>query len=329
MELIFWWMPLLWLIPVALVAWWVIRRQRRAGAASAASLPVANSERLTSLPGYVRALRRYRALLAGLAASILILVLLAIGLSTRPATLSVTQPDLKNRDIVLCLDVSGSMVDYDSEVVDVFSDLADQFEGERISLVVINASAVTYFPLTSDYAYIQKQFAEIKESFKDRENGSYYRGTLIGDGSSLVGDGLASCAVRFDATDTPRSRSVILVTDNLIAGDPIFTLPEAGDLATERDVRVYGINPGDTTAKEYLDDLAVEFKSVVEGTGGSYYALDDPAGIPSIVDQITAEQAALMKGPIQLVRHDEPALLVTLAFIGVTGLLVFAWRLKR
>jgi len=328
MEVIFWWMPLLWLVPIAAVAFWVLRRRRAAKAVSASSLPVANSQRLTELPGYTRALRRYQALLAGIAASILILVLVAVGLTMRFASLEVTQPDLKNRDIVLCLDVSGSMVDYDSEIVDVFSDLADEFEGERISLVVFNASAVTYFPLTSDYEYIQKQFAEIKESFGSDE-ATYYRGTLIGDGSSLVGDGLATCSVRFDATDEPRSRSVILVTDNLIAGKPIFTLEEAGALATERDVRVYGINPGDTTAKSYLDELATEFKTVIEATGGSYYPLDDPNGIPSIVDQITAEQAALMKGPVQLVRHDEPGLLVVLAFIGVAGLLAFAWRLKR
>ena len=329
MEVTYWWLAPIWLVVIAGVVWLVLRRERKRDAAAAASLPVANSERLTQLPGYRRALARYRALVFGLVASIVLVLVAGVGLSMRFARLDVTQPDLKNRDIVLCLDVSGSMIDYDTEVVDVFSDLAEKFQGERISLVVFNASAVTYFPLTSDYDYIQKQFAQLQDEFAADEEGTYYRGTLLGDGSSLVGDGLATCAVRFDATDEPRSRSVILVTDNLIAGDPIFTLPEAGDLASERGVRVYGINPGDTDAKDYLDGLAREFEQVVTSTGGSYFALDDPRGIPSIVDEITAQQAALMRGPVQLVRADEPAFFVGLGALGLAGLFVLAWRVRR
>jgi len=235
---------------------------------------------------------------------------------------------LKNRDIVLCLDISGSMIDYDKEVLDVFGDLATQFTGERISLVVFNASAVTRFPLTSDYDYIEDQFDDLRAEF-DADDGDYYRGTLFGNGSSLVGDGLASCAVRFDSPDTERSRSVILVTDNLIAGEPVFTLPEAGSLAEQRDVTVFGINPGDTEAKAYLSDLAVEFKTVVEHTGGDYFALDDPQTIPSIVDRITAQQAASMAGEPQIVLTDQPAVPVLAAFLGLAGLFVVSWRLRR
>jgi Ca-activated chloride channel family protein len=328
MELIFWWMPLLWLgllaAAVAIAALLARRSRRR----TAASLPIAHRDRLTGLPGYARALRRYRRLLLGLIASLLVL-LVGVGLITaRPASVSSVQPKLSNRDIVLCLDVSGSMVDYDKEVLDVFGELAEQFTGERISLVVFNASAVTRFPLTSDYEYIADQFADLRADF-DSETSDYYRGTLFGNGSSLVGDGLASCVVRFDAPDAERSRSVILVTDNLIAGEPIFTLPEAGALAQERGVTVFGINPGDTEAKAYLADLATEFRTVVEGTQGSYFALDDPRAIPSIVDEITAQQAAEMVGEPQIVLTDQPALPVLVAFLGLAGLFVFAWRLRR
>ncbi|MGV8884075.1 MAG: vWA domain-containing protein [Microbacteriaceae bacterium] len=328
MELIFWWMPLVWLGLVAVVAVVLIFVRRSRSAADATSLPIANSERLTSLPGYARALRRYRALLAGVCAAVALLLLVGIGLTTRIASVDVRQPELKSRDIVLCLDISGSMVEYDSHVIDVFSDLANEFEGERISLVIFNASAVTYFPLTSDYGYIQRQFATLQKQF-DSGNQEYYNGTLIGDGSSLVGDGLASCATKFDQPDKPRSRSVILVTDNLVAGREIFTLPQAGKLATGEGVRVYGINPGDTLDKSYLEEFADEFKTVVESTGGSYYALDDPDSIPAIVDRITAEQSALLRGPVQLVRTDEPGLLILLAFLGVGGLFALAWRVKR
>ena len=55
---------------------------------------------------------------------------------------------------MLCLDVSGSMIAYDAAVLEVFEQLTEEFTGERISMVVFNASAVTYFPLTNDYDYI-------------------------------------------------------------------------------------------------------------------------------------------------------------------------------
>lgn len=328
MELIAWWAPLVWLAALAAAVGVAAVLARRSRARTAASLPIAHRDRLTALPGYARALRRYRLLLVGLVASGLVLLIGVAAITARPASVSSVQPELSNRDIVLCLDVSGSMVDYDKEVLDVFGELSEQFTGERISLVVFNASAVTRFPLTSDYDYITEQFASLRADF-DSENSDYYRGTLFGNGSSLVGDGLASCVVRFDSPDAERSRSVILVTDNLIAGEPVFTLPEAGELAQDREVSVFGINPGDTEAKAYLADLAEEFRTVVEDTGGSYFALDDPRAIPSIVEQITAQQAAEMVGEPQIVRTDQPAVPVLIAFLGLLGLFVFAWRLRR
>jgi len=327
MEVIFWWAGLAWLAVIAVVVALVIVLRRRRSA-SAPPLPVAHSERLTALPGYRAALTRYRVLLYSLAGVLVVVLVASVALTMRFASVTVHRADEHNRDIVLCLDVSGSMIDYDARVLDVFSDLAEKFEGERLSLVIFNASAVTYFPLTSDLNYIQSQFTRLQAEFKSPDL-EYYDGTLIGNGSSLVGDGLASCAVRFDSQGEERSRSVILVTDNLIAGEPIFTLPEAGDLARERGVRVYGVNPGDSSAKDYLDDLAAEFEKVVLATGGSYYALDDPSAIPSIVDQITSQQAALSEGPVQLVYNEQPAIAVWAILAGLLGLFGLAWRLRR
>jgi Ca-activated chloride channel family protein len=326
-ELILWWMLPAWAALVVVVVVVVVRR-RRARPSPGASLPVAHRDRLTSLPGYARAVRRYRVLLAALLASVALVLVSAAALSARPAVTATVQPRMENRDIVLCLDVSGSMVDYDKQVLDVFGDLAERFTGERISLVVFNASAVTRFPLTSDYGYIAEQLADLRAEFDSDEN-EYYRGTLFGDGSSLVGDGLASCAVRFDSPGEQRSRSVILVTDNLIAGEPVFSLAEAGALAEDEGVRVYGINPGDTEAKDYLVDLASEFRTVVESTGGAYFPLDDPDAIPSIVERITAEQAAAITGDPQRVLLDQPGPWVLLAFLGTGAVLVLAWRLRR
>ena len=327
MEVIFWWAAIVWVVLAAGAVFAAISIDRKRKNA-ASGIPIAHSARLTALPGYRKALSRYRMLVAFLVAGVAVVLVASTLLTMRFSTTEVTTPQLHNRDIVLCLDVSGSMIEYDSQVLEVFGELTEEFTGERISLVVFNASAVTYFPLTSDYAYITRQMAQLKTELDDK-TGSYFSGTLIGDGSSLIGDGLASCVTRFDEGQSERSRSVILVTDNLVAGTEIFTIGEAADLAVSRGVVVYGINPGDQSSKDYLDELADSYRSAVGKTGGAYYPLDDPSAVESIVSAITAEQAALIPGATQVVRIEQPQLGIALCFLGLAGLMFMGWRLRR
>ena len=325
MELMLWWMIPALLLAGSVVAGVMVLARRGKGRSTGA--PVAHTERLTMLPGYRRALARYRVLLGGLAAAAVLLFAAAAVLAARPTATATVYPQTSNRDIVLCLDVSGSMVDVDAALVDVFSSLAGEFDGERISLVVFNASAVTYFPLTSDYGYVRDQLVRIGAQFAGAD-GAYFDGTFFGDGSSLIGDGLAACALRFDTPDADRSRSIILATDNLEVGRSIFTLPEAGALASERGIRIYGINPGDTSAKDYLAQYATEFEQMTVATGGAYYSLGDPDAIPAIVDGIEQEQATVMRGAPQLVASDRPVLPAVLAFLGLGALFAIAWRVR-
>jgi hypothetical protein len=323
--------------PWALVAWAVaaaavtaavilVRRRRRRSADQ--GIPIAHRERLTELPAYRRALLRVRILIGATVAMIVLLIASSAVLTARPATVELLNPELHNRDIVLCLDVSGSMITYDAAVLEVFEKLTEEFTGERISMVVFNASAVTYFPLTNDYDYIVTQLDRLAGEFESGE-ASYYSGTLFGDGSSLVGDGLASCVTRFDRTESERSRSIIFVTDNFVSGEEIFTLSEAAALASDRGVRVYGINPGDASQKDYLAEFAIEFEQAMTTSGGVYYALEDPAVVPEVVDSITAEQAAEIPGAAEIIKHEHPELPILIAFGLLAALMVLGWRLKR
>ncbi|MBC7723638.1 MAG: VWA domain-containing protein [Burkholderiaceae bacterium] len=304
----------------------VLTRRRRADVRT--GTPLAHTDRLTTLPGYHRALLRYRALLAALVVAGLVLFSSAAVLAARPSATIATYPQTANRDIVLCLDVSGSMIDYDVAITRAFGALAEEFDGERVSLVVFNASAVTYFPLTSDYAYIRSQLERIATQFESPD-GAYFDGTFFGEGSSLIGDGLAACTLRFDTPDQARSRSIILATDNLEVGRSIFTLPDAGALAADHDIRVYGINPGDTTSRDYLAQYAEEFRQVTTRTGGDYYALDDAGAIPAIVDRIGSQQATVMRGAPQLVAADTPVLPAVLALLSLASIIGIAGRLRR
>lgn len=327
MEVIFPWAFLVWAVGAAAViaAVVLVRRRRRA---DDAGIPIAHRERLTELPAYRRVLLRIRLLVGAMVVMIAVILGSSAALTARPATVELINPELHNRDIVLCLDVSGSMITYDAAVLEVFRQLTKEFTGERISMVVFNASAVTYFPLTNDYDYIVTQLDRLAAEFESEE-ASYYSGTLFGNGSSLVGDGLASCVTRFDQVDSERSRSIIFVTDNFVSGEEIFSLPDAAALAADRGVRVYGINPGDASQKDYLEEFAVEFEQSMVSSGGAYYALEDPVVIPAVVESITAEQAAVIPGASEIVRTEHPELPVFVAFAALAGLMVLGWRLRR
>ncbi|MBG6239742.1 hypothetical protein IWX78_002732 [Mycetocola sp. CAN_C7] len=331
MELIYWWLPLVWvllLVGVVGLALWMRARRRARSAADA--VPLAHSDRLTALPAYQTAVRRYRATLYSAITVLAIVLVAAVVMSSRLVSINSYQPEMRNRDIVLCLDVSGSMIDYDAALVRTFRDLVAEFDGERIGLVLFNASAVTYFPLTSDYTFVLDQLEYLENDLSSPlSDYDFINGTLLGDGSSLIGDGLGSCVMRFDDIEDERSRSVVLATDNYVAGDPILTLPEAGAFAEERDVRVYGINPGDVSSKDYIAEFADEMESVVLATDGGYYALADPGAIPSIVDGIEKQQTTRLTGEPMLVRTDQPTWPFLVGLVGTAFIMYFGWRLRR
>lgn len=336
MELMFWWM-----LPAAAVlaaaAWLLLRRRARA----VRRRPVAHSDRLTALPEYQAALARHRNRLRLAAAAGALLMVAAVVAAARPAERSTVRPEQHQRDIMLCLDASGSMNTADAAVVDVFGRLAREFDGERIGLTVFDSSAVQVFPLTDDYGYVQEQLEQAKLAFDGTGSGSFLDGTWNGEGSSLIGDGLASCVQGFpdsgssDGTsdgDRRRARSVILATDNFLAGSPLVTLAEAGQLAKDRDVRIYALNPGDYDTGPHQNSQSqpgAGLRRVAEASGGAYYALDSPAAVPGIVSGIEATQAAAFRGAPRAVVSDRAEIPLAVALIAGLVLAGASWRPRR
>jgi len=306
---------------VAVLVWLLLRRTRQIG-----TVAIANSDLLRRLPEFRRAVRVHKVrtlAIGGLAAAI---GLVAIVGAARPQARSVITQERDNRDIVLCLDVSGSMIDGDAQVVQRFRQLAEGFKGERISLVIFNSSAVPVFPLTDDYQFISDELQKADGALQTLDpQDPFFAGTLNGDGSSLIGDGLATCLRSFDHPELPRARSVILATDNEAAGKSIFTLTEAGQLASTGNIQVYGVNPADSPASS----AAREMRQVVGQTGGVYYALNDVGAVSQILDAVTSREAGRIPTQPLLVVHDEPQLWIGLAATGLGALLLLRrmrWR---
>jgi hypothetical protein len=306
---------------IALVVWLILRLR-----GEAAPVAVANTELLRTLPEYRRAVRRHRLMIAGGVALVALLAVAAVLGAARPVQ-RVTLVDQKdNRDIVLCLDVSGSMIDVDAEVVSTFLRLAEGFRGERISMVIFNSSAVPVFPLTDDYDFVSDQLRRAQRSLTIVDGKDpFFAGTLNGAGSSLIGDGLATCVRSFDHPELQRARSVILASDNEAAGRSLFTLPEGGQLAKTGSIQVYGMNPSDNPSSS----AAVEMRQVVESTGGIYFALNDVNAVRRTLEAVTSREATRIPSAPRTVIHDTPVMpiaMAALAVLGFLGLRRIRWR---
>lgn len=300
---------------------------------------VANSDYVEQIPQFRSWVRRYRGLQwAGIGALALAALATAF-IAARPVDISVSNSKLATRDIVLCLDVSGSMIEYDMEMVDVFAQLVDSFEGERIALSIFNSTSRTVFPLTDDYALVRDELEAAKEALnpdilysEDDELIDKYllfsagtMGTM--EGSSLIGDGLANCAMQFDESETERSRSIILATDNEIMGTPIYTLQQAVDFTQERGISINGLyGAGDFGGG---DQYAAEYKAAIEGADGMYYYSDDPDAVEAMVAEVQAQQAVDLNASPEVTSTDKAGPWFAWVLIAVVGLVLVQWRLRE
>ena len=332
-----------WLLPAAAaaagVAVWVALR--RNGGSNGRRRPVAHADRLTALPEYQAALRRYRRWLVLAATALVLLLVSTAAAAARPVAMDTVRPEQHNRDIMLCLDASGSMSSADAAVVDVFAKLAREFDGERIGLTIFDSSAIQVFPLTDDYAYAQEQLQGARDAFDGKPGSSgFLDGTWSGRGSSLIGDGLASCLNSFPGagksqettgggTNSHRSRSVVLATDNFLSGKPIMTLDQAAGLARERSVHVYALNPADLDYGSGSDQPGAQLRVAAESTGGAYFALDSPDAVAGIVTGIEQTETTAVQGAPRAVFADVPGLPLAAALLSALALCAVLWRLQR
>lgn len=323
----YWWLLPLGVAALAVVV--VIFWRRRKDAATL--ILVAHAERLTALPAYRKAVRQRQIWLLTALAAVAVLGLSLLTAAARPVTESASIPERLNRDIMLCLDVSGSMLDTDEAIVSVFAKLVGNFKGERIGLTIFDSSSVMVFPLTDDYEFVAEELNVAQKALNpDAGSFEYFAGTYEMPGSSLIGDGLASCAKGFPASgDEERSRSIILATDNMLAGKPIFTLAEATTLATTAKIRVYALNPNDIGLNSVFGAAAENLKKAATATGGAYYALESESAVASIVSKVQATEAATLKGAPQKTLLDHPAWPLGFALLSVLVLGAAAWRLRR
>jgi Ca-activated chloride channel homolog len=324
LVLVQWWTGLLCLAGAAAAAlvsavMAVRRRRRRHGA----STGLANVDRVAESTVFRRVRRRYLILVGAELALLGIVAFAATGLAMRPVREHPERSQSRNRDVMLCLDVSGSMSKLDADVMQRFADIARSLEGERIGLTIFSGSAVTVFPLTDDYEFVASTLGQAMRSMESGDS-NFVLGTDEG-GTSLIGDGLVSCAIRFDRLDEPRARSIIFATDNNLAGVPIMSMAAATAYVATRDIRMYAIAPADADR----DDFA-ELVASAEQTGGAAYAMTaDASSVVAIVDGISRLERSAIDKPPEVIVSDQPRWWMLVCLAGAGALAALGWGLRR
>ena len=225
-----------------------------------------------------------------LALRLLAIAVFIVALS-RPQSISDKQNiSTEGIDIVLELDLSGSMLaeDFNPNRIEAAKQVASEFidgrTNDRIGLVVFSAESFTQCPLTTDYPVLKNLLREVN-------NGMIADGTAIGlaiaNGVNRLKDSKAKSKVMILLTDGVNNRGEI---------DPIT----AARIAATYGIRIYTVGVGAQGEAPYpvqtqfgirrqlipvdLDEKGLT--QVAEMTGGKYFRATDNRTLKTIYKEI-------------------------------------------
>jgi Ca-activated chloride channel family protein len=276
-----WFFGLLLIIP--LMIWWYLWSRKK----STASLKISSLEGLKRLPVSWKV--RLRPLLFVL--RLLAIALLIVALA-RPQSSNVTENiNSEGIDIVLCLDVSGSMLaeDFHPNRIEAAKKVAIDFvehrPTDRIGLVIFAGESFTQCPITTDHAVLEDQIRKVS-------SGMLEDGTAIGMGLATGVDRLRSSKAK--------SKVIILLTDG-VNNTGLIDPSTALQIAKLYQVKVYTIGVGTHGMAPYpvplagggvqMQNMKVQIdeallQKIARETGGEYFRATDNRSLAHIYDQI-------------------------------------------
>jgi Ca-activated chloride channel family protein len=293
---------LLFLLVLPLWLWWE-RRLGRQGGLKFSSVATARS-----LSSFWSALGP--ALLLLLRGATLVLVIAALA---RPQ-LGRSESKIRTEgiDIVLVLDISGSMQAMDYEKfgkpesrIDAVKEVVREFirarPNDRIGMIVFGTRAYVASPLTLDHDWLERNLDRVRIG--------------LVEGNTAIGAGIGTAVNRLRDTKA-KSKVIVLLTDG---GENIHNPPalEAAKAAKEFNVRVYTIGAGSQGLapmpvhdqagnllgyQQIRADLDEDLlKQIASATGGQYFRAADTASLRKTYAQIDSME----KQKIETLAYEE------------------------
>ncbi|MDQ3190107.1 MAG: VWA domain-containing protein [Bacteroidota bacterium] len=309
---------LLLIIPVVIIWYWFKNIK------STAEIKISGIKKFKTIKKDFKVMFRHSLFVLRLAGVIFLIIALA-----RPQTRSSWKNSTtEGIDIVISLDISGSMMaeDFKPNRLEAAKKIGVDFisgrKNDRIGLTIFSGESFTQCPLTTDHAVIKNLMMEVK-------NG------MIEDGTA-IGMGLANSVNRLKGSEAS-SKVIILLTDGVNNMGSIAPLT-AGEIAKEYGMRVYTIGIG-TKGKapfpiktpfgvqyqyEETDVDEPTLTKIADLTGGKYYRATDNQSLKEIYREIDL----LEKSKIDVVeyRKKTESFLPLVLMAGLLFLLEFLFR---
>lgn len=269
------------LVLVPLLVWWELKRSGR----NQATVVVSSVRSFRGVRSWKSFLRPVLFVLRLLTLCCLIIAL------ARPQTRNDEQlVNGEGIDIVLCLDISGSMLAQDftpnrmEAAKNVASEFIDHRPTDRIGLVIFSGESFTMCPLTTDRNVLKSQLFNVQSG-------------LLEDGTA-IGSGLATGVDRLRNSPS-KSKVIILLTDGENNGG-LIDPNTAKEIAKSVGVKVYTVGMGtegfapvpvQTAAGVVMQREKVNIDEklltqIATETGGRYYRAKDNESLKGIYDEI-------------------------------------------
>jgi Ca-activated chloride channel homolog len=260
--------------------------------------------------------------------------LMIVGLARPQRGQSRTEVTANGIDIVLGLDVSGSMQALDFQVANrrvnrievvksVVSKFIEERPNDRIGLIAFAAAPYLVSPLTLDHDWLQQNLERV--------------GTAVGaDDGTAIGSAIAASVNRLRTT-AAKSKVVILLTDGMNNTGKISPIA-AAEAAKALGVKVYTIGVGvrgmapipvrDEAGNMHMvmDKVDVDEKTlqtVAGETGGTFYRATDTDSLQKIYEKINVLEKTAQT--VQKFEHYDElyswALIPSVAILGLSLLL--------
>lgn len=238
----------------------------------------------------------------------------------------------RGTDIVLALDISGSMLarDFEPDRLEAAKEMSAKFvaarENDNMGVVIFASEALTGIPMTTDRAAIGNYLSSIQFG-------------MLEDGTA-IGSGLATAINRIKDSGAV-SKSIILLTDgtnNSGNVDPIT----ASEIAKQLGIKVYTIGIGTngeammpqvdyfgrmTYVPQRVEIDERTLRAIADNTGGRYFRATDN----TVLKDIFAEIDALEKSDIDVrnFTHTEDSPLTFWLLAGAALLVALELLLKN
>ena len=223
--------------------------------------------------------------------------LMIVGLARPQRGQSRTEVTANGIDIVLGLDVSGSMQALDFLIDDqrvnriqvvksVVAKFIEERPNDRIGLIAFAAAPYLVSPLTLDHDWLQQNLERVNTA-------------LAGDDGTAIGSAIAASVNRLRTTNA-KSKVLILLTDGMNNTGKISPIA-AAEAAKAMGVKIYTIGVGvrgmapilvkDNAGNSHIimDKVDVDEKTlqtVASETGGNFYRATDTDSLQKIYEQI-------------------------------------------